>query len=102
MTDPITPDQVPAARQAVLPDRVIVVFNALIVKAWDGQRAMVYQEEAVEAILGAGIVRTREEVFEQGLLNVEPVYQAAGWHVAFDKPGWNESYPAYFVFARGR
>lgn len=100
MTDPITPDDVAGAKLTALPDLVIIVFNKLIAEAWDGHRAEVYQEDAVAAILDAGVVATREEVFERHLLNVEPVYQAAGWSVVFDKPGWNESYQAYFAFTR--
>jgi len=100
MTDPITPGQVASEKLAQLPDLVIVAFNELIARAWDGQRAMVYQEDAVEAILSTGVARTREEIFELHLLDVEPVYQAAGWSVTYDKPGFNETYQPYFAFTR--
>ncbi len=34
-------------------------------------------------------------------LNVEELYRAQGWTVTYDKPGYNESYPATFTFAPG-
>lgn len=34
----------------------------------------------------------------QHWLNFEGAYRRAGWKVEFDKPGYNESYPATFKF----
>jgi hypothetical protein len=37
-------------------------------------------------------------IFEKGLLDVETVYERAGWKVTYDKPAYNETYPATFRF----
>lgn len=101
MTDPIRPEEVAARKLAALPDGVIDSFNELIAKAFDGQSAVVYQNDVIEAILANCCdVTSRQQVFDDHLLDVEPAYRAAGWDVAYDKPGWNETGRAYFTFTR--
>lgn len=41
-----------------------------------------------------------DEVFKKGWLNVEYLFRAAGWEVQYDKPGYNETYEAYFTFSK--
>jgi hypothetical protein len=101
MTAPLSPDDVAAAKLATIPDAVIAVFNRLIAESMgaDG-RATVTLEAAKEAVAAAGVdVR---EAFARGWFDIEPVYRAAGWGVVFDKPGFNESYEAFYVFAKRR
>ena len=99
MARPLTPDEAAGHKAAVLPEEVIEVFNDLIARNWNGRTATVAQEDAVQA-LSARLGIARDEVFGRQLLDVEPVYQAQGWQVRYDKPGWNESYGAYFEFSR--
>jgi hypothetical protein len=99
MAEPIRPEDVAAAKLAVLPDEVIEVFNEMIAAAWDGRSSRVMQDEAAEAI-SERLGISREEVFDRHPLDVEPVYRAAGWGVAYDKPGFSESYRPYFIFGR--
>lgn len=98
---PISPDDVVFLRGASLPPEVIDVFNKLIAEHWDGRQAVVPQERALCAIIGA-LNLTRAEVFDRHYLDVEAVYEAEGWRVTYDKPAYNESYPATFTFARRR
>jgi hypothetical protein len=100
MTDPITPETAVAHKASRLPSEVIEVFNDLIADRFDGQSAQFRQEEAVEAIVARGVVPDRKAVFDRHWLDVEPVYRAAGWHVTYDKPGFNETYAATFTFTR--
>jgi len=99
MANPITPDEAAAHKAAVLPEGVIEEFNDLIALAFDGRTATVMQDDVAEAVAGRlGI--SVNEVFDRHLLDVEPVYRAAGWEVQYDKPGFNESYRPYFKFSR--
>ncbi len=41
---------------------------------------------------------SRESIIANHWLDVETHYQAAGWKVAYDKPAYNENYPACFTF----
>jgi len=96
---PITPDQVGEAQAAYLPPAVFDVFNSLIASRMDGGTATVYQEDAVTAICTALSI-DRGEAFNKHYLDVEEAYRDAGWKVTYDKPGYNESYRAFFEFTK--
>lgn len=102
---PIRPTDVPKFRREIAPPEVIEAFNELIVEG-DGH---VKQNDVVERILqkmnariaGKGLPPfTRNEIFDRGWLNVEYIYRKAGWNVEYDKPAYNETYGAFFVFSR--
>lgn len=98
MTDPIRPEDVAREKNAQLPDGVIDAFNELIARHYVNGRSSFRQRDVTDLLEERGVVSSREEIFERGLLHVEAVYQGAGWNVEYDKPGWNESYPAVFTF----
>lgn len=103
-TAPIRPDQVVASKAAAMPDAVLEVFNELIAENWDGYSAVVKQAEAVDRIV-AKLLPTMPDVNDRiwgGWLNVEPHYRLAGWIVEYDKPAYNETYPATFTFRAKR
>lgn len=97
MSKPISPSEVPAKQRAALDPRVIEVWNDLITKKHDGRRATITQNEAVAALMTATGVE-RQDVFARRWLDIEDAYREQGWKVTYDKPGFNESYEAYFVF----
>lgn len=104
MTKPITPAEVGKAKTAAMPQEVIAVFNELIAAAWDGHSAVVKQSDAAD-LIAARLDISRGDVFNRKLLDVEPIFEAHGWKVEYDKPGYNETYPATFTFTvrtRGR
>lgn len=98
---PITPKEVGAKKAEVLPPDVIDEWNKAIATAWDGASAEVVQDDIVAALAKRMNV-DREQVFERGWVEVEEMYRAAGWRVSYDKPAYNESYPATFTFTKGR
>lgn len=99
---PIRPEDVPASKARALPDFVIEAVNRLITKEFVGGSATVQQEDVINAILEAcdGEEVTRKNIFDSGWLNFEDAYQDAGWEVEYDKPGFNETYPATFTFRK--
>lgn len=109
---PIGPEDVARAKTQTFPDEVIEAFNELIAAGYTGGRSAVRQEDAVNLIMdkmdakntppiGSGHRKhLRNEIFAKGWLNVEEIYRAQGWKVVYDKPGFNESYPATFEFSR--
>jgi hypothetical protein len=44
--------------------------------------------------------RQRDKIFNDKLLDVEPIFRDAGWTVIFDKPAYNESYSSTFEFKK--
>lgn len=104
---PIRPDDVVACRQATIPDFVIEAFNTCIAAAYANGAAVVRLGDVVAAILRSmpsddSPVMDRARIFRERWLDVEDLYRAQGWVVTFDKPGYNESYPASFTFKRAK
>lgn len=96
---PIRPDEARKKKATVIPDAVIEIFNELIVKNLSGNRAVIRQDDVVSLIVSRMDV-TRADVFDKHWLDVEAIYEEAGWKVEYDKPGFNETYPATFTFKR--
>lgn len=96
---PITPDQVGDRND--IPDAVIEAFNSLITENMHNGRAT-FNQDLVVARIQEEISISREKIFSKGYLNIEPIYEKAGWTVTYDKPGWDESYTPYFTFSRSR
>ena len=104
MAGPITPDEVAALkREVVIPERVFDAFNELIAKHWNGRTAKFKQDDVVELILrkyGRSKSVTRNSIYANHWLDVEPIYREAGWKVIYDRPGYNETYSATFEFSK--
>lgn len=101
---PIRPEDLTAAKTKDIPQAVFDAFDAAIIRAWDGRRSVVNQNEvatdAHRRLRRAGHTLSREQMFDNGWLDVEDTYRDLGWHVVYDKPGFNEDYPATFTFSR--
>ena len=95
---PITSDEVVTAKGEIMPDFVKEIINDLIVKNWKVNRACVYQKDIVAKLRDAD----SRDPFAEGWLDFEPIYQEAGWNVEYDKPGWDETYDAHFIFTKKR
>ena len=55
------------------------------------------QDDLVEEIADVMCI-SRRGIFDLGYLDIEDLYTK--WNVEYDKPGYNESYQAYFIFSR--
>lgn len=86
-------------KAAGLPPEVIDEWNKLIAEKWDGVNATFTQDLLVDRLVARMNVK-RERVFDAGWVDLEPVFRKAGWRVHFDKPAYNETYPATFEFTR--
>lgn len=95
MSGPIEPKALLKGKE--FPEEVFEVFNALILEKWDGNCSVILQEEAAKRIAKA-LKIPFPQVFERRLLDVEPAYRARGWRVEYDKPGYCETYSAFFTF----
>ena|SRR3989344_552940 len=95
---PITPGEIAKTKRVSIPDEVFEAFNELIVEHFSGNSATIRQADVVALIEKKGL--DCKDIFKKGWLNVEGVYGKAGWSVTYDKPGYNEIYPATFTFTR--
>jgi len=101
---PITPEKVQEIRIHEMPEAIIQATNELIVRKWNGHSASFKVTEVVEQYFRVSgeeaTAAKRKELFDNHHLDIEPAYRNAGWKVEFDKPGYNESYDAFFVFTK--
>jgi hypothetical protein len=100
---PITPDQVGAMKLQVMPSQVIEAFNQIIAEAYSSRSksARLMQNKVVERILmlcADDHTVTEDTIFDNNWLDVEILFEEAGWKVSYDKPGYNESYEASWTF----
>jgi len=99
---PITPRQMVSKKLAQIPDIVIMAFNNLITKHWNGMYSVVRQEDAIEEIIlyshETNKDKARAKIFAEGWLDVESIYEKFGWSVTYDEPGYYEDYPTTFTF----
>ena len=95
---PIRPAEAAKKSMIDFPDAVFESFNQLISKDFSGNSATVRQPDVIKLMTEKGL--NRADIFENHWLDVEPLYRSAGWEVKYDRPGYNESYEAYFVFTK--
>lgn len=96
---PVTPDEIAETKRLIFPNGIIEIFNELIAAHYDGLSSIVLQNEAV-CLIEDRFGYSRAEIYNKDYLNIEPLYEAAGWNVEYDKPAYNESYPAKYIFKK--
>jgi hypothetical protein len=96
---PIRPEEVDAVKARSLPQEVLAIVNNLILANWNGSRAVVTRSDLIDRIITALRI-SRQDIFDRGYLDIEGAYRLAGWDVEYDKPGFNESYNATFIFSK--
>jgi hypothetical protein len=95
---PIKPSEVVDLKKNLFPDFVIEAFNELIAKNFRNKESVVRQLDVVNLILEKNSNVTENDISNNNWLDVEDAYRSEGWSVEYDKPGYNESYPATFTF----
>lgn len=99
MVEIITPDEVRKSRKDYIPEVIFKEINKLlIVENFDGVESKVYQEDIINRVCTGETGLTSSKIFEKHYLDIEDIYKDAGWKVTYDKPGYCETYKAYFIF----
>jgi hypothetical protein len=98
----MTPKQAIDLKLSRIPEKVFEAFNEAIADDLSNGSATVTQSDVITRILGKIPDITRQSIFDNGWLDVEPFYRKKGWKVEYDKPGFNESYGAYWDFRAKR
>jgi hypothetical protein len=99
----IDPKEANRKKSASIPKYVLDAFNELIVANLKDGIAEVGQEEAIDLIMKkAPAGTTRNSLFDRNYLDVEEAFEAAGWKVEYDKPGYCEEGEASFTFRAKR
>jgi hypothetical protein len=102
MTKPVTPQEAAGLKAEVIPEAVIQIFNILIAENLTSHGQFYVskfeKDEAVARIKNA--LDTNN--FDTSWLDVEPIYEKAGWKVEYNKPDYTESFPATYTFTGKR
>jgi hypothetical protein len=99
MVKPITPEEAADNKADLLPARVISAWNEVITKNFNGTSSTFTQDEIVQ-VISSKMKCPVEQCYKMKWLDVEPMYRRYGWDVTYDKPGYNESYSATFIFKK--
>jgi hypothetical protein len=105
----IKPNEVMATVASSIPEFVIEVFNDLIKKHFNGYSARFDLEEAKLAVIEAikknnpehahlGDREHRSFLMERRYMDVEPVFEKAGWKVEFNKQCIGDNFASHYVF----
>lgn len=106
MIKPLTYDEVMDQRKSSIPDFIIEAVNECLRKKLHGKFASFTQDEVMKEALKNFpsdlnvSVKREDHIFDNHWLDFEPLFREAGWKVEFDKPAYNESYPARFTFTK--
>jgi hypothetical protein len=102
MAGPISPNEALAPSSGGIPEFVFTVFNQFLTTRISPRHptANITQNEVLKKLEETG--HTRAEILGRCWLDVEPLYEKAGWIVKYDKPGYNETYEPYWVFSVGK
>lgn len=95
---PITPEEVIKHKEETIPDFVFEAFNHMIKETFKSGSARVLQKDVVGYIVKNNDNVSSEKIYKNGWLDIEKIYRKHGWVVTYDKPAYNETYDAYFVF----
>lgn len=97
MIEPIKPSEI----VQIIPEWVIAGANECIQEHYHelAKESHFTQDELVDFILKkAPEDVTRQTLFDNHWLDIEPIYRKVGWKVEYDKPGYCETYDANFTF----
>ena len=98
---PLKPLDVLAAKAEAIPDQVIEAFNHLIAENFrNSTSTFKLKEVKQEAAKRMGLEDTSQ--LKSTWFDVEDIYRKQGWKVEYDRPGYNETYDAYFRFTTPR
>ena len=95
---PISPAEVTALQRELIPPEVIEIFNRFIGETVLNGMAVIDQDDLVKELVSRGL--TRSDIFKKGWLNIEGIYEEAGWDVEYDKPAYNETGRSTFTFSQ--
>ena len=97
---PLSPDEV--AQTVIAHPGIIKVVNELLrLRYRTGGTATILQKDIMSAFLAENEGYTKEQVYEEKLMDFEAAFERVGWNVSYDKAGYNEAhYEPSFKFSK--
>lgn len=92
----ISPEEAKLRHGGSIPEKLLEAVNKFLAEHAHKRHINLLQKELVEELKKVGI--SEREALDKGWLDFEDLYRSKGWKVTYDKPGFNESYDARWVF----
>ena len=85
-----------------IPGEVYAVFNRILSERF-AHSITIKQKEVVQKVIDEMRIGeqdvTAQYIFDHHWLDIGPAYEKLGWLVMYYKPGYNESWEAYWIFS---
>jgi len=94
----ITPKEILDNLDKIIPQVVFDAVNQILAEQYRGSQISIKQKEIITRIQRLDKKLTDKVIYDNKYMDFEKVYRESGWVVGYDKPGYNESYDAYFTF----
>lgn len=95
---PISPKEIMENLDEIIPNAVIQAVNELLKEKYRGSEVTIKQKDIVSRAVSIDN-KLAGKIIENKYLDFESLYEKSGWKVSYDKPGYNESYDAFFKFS---
>lgn len=102
----IKPEDINKAKAKLLNKDVEQAVDFLLARNWTGTSSTIILKDickkAFEIANPADMIYEAYEryLYDNKMLDIEEAYREAGWKVYFDRPAYNETYQANFMFSR--
>lgn len=102
---PISPQEAQSLSVTSIPAEIFEAINSLLIeRTGPSSKEVTLKQDLIltrynEICIQKNVTPLKwSEIFEKKYLDIEHLYEKAGWSVEYDKPVWNETYDAFFVF----
>ena len=89
-----------------IPNFMIEIFNAEIAKNFnESSKDSVVEQDAIAMLARAHIAKNKDHLgdvdpYQKGWLDVEPIFEHAGWDVVYRKQPYYETASSFFIFTK--
>lgn len=97
---PISPSEILDNLDKIIPPVVIQAVNNLLMKEYRGGSVTILQDAIIKEIKNLDGTITKDQIYDNKWLDFESLYRQNGWSVEYDKPAYNETYAAKFIFKK--
>lgn len=95
-----SPNDAIARHGETIPEEILGIVNDFLVARVHRKSFIISQQEIVDKLSLTSI--TEAEALDKGWFDFEDAYRRRGWRVTYDRPGFNESYGAFWRFQVAR
>lgn len=97
---PLRPEEIIKDLDTIIPSPIILAINNLLKLSYRHGSAKIKLKDIIAEAIRLDDKLTETEMYEKKWLDFENLFEAYGWIVTYDKPGYDETYDSYFIFKK--